>query len=215
MLDDISNEEVKLSINTDIGEYEDRVLSLQDRRLYLTFEIADADSEGLYKSRTTQIVDDILAINRDDERKKIKLKDRKPIRLYINSPGGCVTEGFALISVIELSKTPVYTINIGSWSSMAFLIGITGHKRFSLPHMMFLMHDGSTFAYDSANKAKDKMDFYQRFEQTVVKSHVLKHSHMTSKEYDGLTRVEYYMLPEDALSSGFIDEIVTNINTIL
>ncbi len=215
MLHDFLNEDIRLSIDTDIGEYEDRVLNLKDRRLYLTFEIEDADTEGLYKSRTTQIIDDILAINRCDSQNKVRLKDRKPIRLYINSPGGRVSEGFALISAIELSKTPIYTINIGAWSSMAFLIGIAGHKRLSLPYTTFLMHDGSTFTYNSASKAKDEMEFNQRFEQSVIKTHVLKHSKMTSKEYDSLIRVEHYMLPEDALRSGFIDEIVTNINTIL
>ena len=37
---------------------------------------------------------------------------------------------------------------------------------------------------------------------------------MRSSEYDALARVEYYLLPEDALERGFIDEIVTSIETI-
>ena len=97
---------------------------------------------------------------------------------------------------------------------MAFLIGITGHKRLSLPTASFLMHDGSTFAFGSTNKAQDKMDFEKRFEQEVVKTHVLAHSNMKSIDYDALARVEYYLLPQDAKERGFIDEIVTNIESI-
>ena len=49
---------------------------------------------------------------------------------------------YALVSIIEASKTPIWTINMGQWSSMAFLIGITGHRRLSLPND-FLIADMS------------------------------------------------------------------------
>ena len=105
-------------------------------------------------------MEQIIDCNRIDEGKSPA--EREPIRLYINSPGGDVTEGFALISAMELSKTPIHTINMGQWSSMAFLIGIAGHKRFSLPKASFLMHDGSIFLYGSANKVKDRIEFENR-----------------------------------------------------
>lgn len=194
-------------------EGHDRFLSYQDRRLYLLAGIEPAEDEDECMSKATQIVDDILSYNRADV--GVAPEERVPIRLYINSPGGNICEGFSVVSAIELSKTPVYTINIGMWSSMAFLIGITGHKRFSFPYMTFLMHDGTNFTFDSGSKAQDKMKFDERFEREIIKSHVLKHSNMKSTEYDALTRVEYYMLPEDAKERGFIDEIVTNIDTIL
>lgn len=194
-------------------EGHDRFLSYQDRRLYLLAGIEPAEDEDEYMSKATQIVDDILDYNRADI--GVAPEERVPIRLYINSPGGNICEGFSIVSAIELSKTPVYTINIGMWASMAFLIGIAGHKRFSLPHMLFLMHDGTNFSWDSSNKAQDKMKFDERFQKEVIKSHVLKHSNMKPSEYDALTRVEYYMLPEDALDREFIDEVITDIDTIL
>ena len=98
---------------------------------------------------------------------------------------------------------------------MAFLIGISGHRRYSIPDAMFLMHDGATMMFGSANKVQDKIDFEKRFEQEVVRRHVLNHSKMDSVDYDALARVELYLLPEDALKRGFIDEIVTDIDTIL
>ena len=98
---------------------------------------------------------------------------------------------------------------------MSFLIGITGHKRFSFPHATFLLHDGSSGAFGSSNKVQDRVKFDERFENEVVKAHVLSHSKMTSAEYDAYARVEYYMLPNDALERGFIDEVVTDIDAIL
>jgi len=208
----------KAQIQLGIGDWEE-YKNLMDRRLYLTSEImttSDEDNgEDYFKSRTMCLVDSILEYNRYDAEHDTPPKERKPIRLYINSPGGNTTEGFSLVSTIELSKTPIYTINIGQWSSMAFLIGIVGHKRFSLPNMRFLMHEGYTGAYESSSKAQDLMRFLDRFEREVVKEQVLRHGKLTAEEYDSRIREEVYMLPEDALKYGFIDEIVTDIDTIL
>ena len=186
---------------------------LEDRRLYLYGPVTSLSGAVCSECASEEIVDNIINYNRLDHGKEPK--DRTPIRLYINSPGGDVNEGFAIISAIETSKTPIYTINVGQWSSMAFLIGIAGQKRFSLPYSMFLMHDGSQIALGSSNKVQDQIDFSKKFEDEVIKPHVLKHSNMKSTNYDALARVEYYMLPKDALEYEFIDEIVTDIDTIL
>ncbi len=208
--------EEMMRINCGIEEYQNQK-ERQKRRLYLTRRISsldyDEDNYFEFNSVVGQIILDILEYNREDEGKPIE--ERVPIKLYINSPGGETVEGFPLISTIELSKTPVHVFNIGEWSSMSFLIGITGHKRFALPYTTFLLHDGSTVSWNSTSKAIDKAKFDERFERDVVKAHVLKHSEMTSAEYDGLVRVEYYMLPEDALHHGFIDKIVTSIEDII
>ncbi len=188
---------------------------LNDRRLYLTQEICALDASGMIgdMSLCSYLIDTIIGYNREDQ--GIEASLRKPIRLYINSPGGDINEGYSLISAIELSKTPVYTINMGVWYSMAFLIGITGHKRFALPYTTFLMHDGFNFVYDSGGKAQDKMKFNMRFESEVGKPHVLRHSNLKESEYESLSRVEYYLLPKDAKERGFIDEIITSLDQIL
>ncbi|MBO7657636.1 ATP-dependent Clp protease proteolytic subunit [Candidatus Saccharibacteria bacterium] len=212
MLKDFMPDQAKVSLN--LNEY----LAYQDyldRRLYLNTAISYIEGIVLVgeSSIANELVGWIFDYNRDDQDKPIE--ERKPIRLYIDSPGGDIIGGSAIINAIKVSKTPVYTINVGQWSSMAFLIGITGHRRFSLPDMTFLMHDGNLFASGSTNKAQDKMKFDERFENEVIRTHVLKHSNMKPVEYDALARVEYYMLPQDALKHGFIDEIVEDIDTIL
>ena len=187
-----------------------------ERRLNLFGMISslDNDDDGYsYASKVGRIVESIMNYNREDGAKP--REERRPIRLYINSPGGDITEGFALVDAIELSKTPVYTINLGEWSSMSFLIGITGHKRFSLRSATFLLHDGSSGAWGSSSKVQDRVKFEERFEKEITKKHVLKHSKMSEEVYDALVRVEYYMLAEDALKHGFIDEIITDLDTIL
>ena len=188
-----------------------------ERRLYLYGEItsADEDQDEFFPttSPVSALVRKIFQINLAD--KDIPIEERKPIILYINSPGGNLVEGFALVSAIELSKTPVYTVNVGEWCSMAFLIGIVGTKRYSLPYMTFLMHEASSISVGKISSMEDKIEFDRDFSRQVIKTCILRHSTMSDKDYDLVAKKELYMLPERAKDFGFIDEIVTDIDTIL
>ncbi len=212
----ISIPDDQLHVNCALWELSNRE-DEKNRRLYLCGEIESieecSDESNPTLSPTSELVRQIFAINRSDT--SIPPERRKPIVLYINSPGGEVPEGFSLLSTIALSKTPVYTVNIGMWCSMAFLIGITGKKRYSLPYMTFLMHEASGVSYGKTSSMGEKIDFDREFSERIVKQHILSHSCMTEKEYDLVAKKEFYMLPEVAKKYGFIDEIVSDIDTIL
>ena len=141
--------DVKSTINMHYSEvYE--IDELKERRLYINSEIDDAVIDT--------IVFHIMNYNRED--KGIDVKDRKPIILYINSPGGSVYSGYALISAMQCSKTPIYTVNQGMCASMAFLIFLAGNKRFSMCNSTFLMHDGSNgIGFESASKLRDRIEY--------------------------------------------------------
>lgn len=207
--------EPKVTVNASRHEWMD-LLDYEKRHLYLYGGINNFDDEDYSKDEKLSIADIvrwILRYNTEDLGKPVE--KRQPIYLYINCPGGSIYEGWPLISTIKLSKTPVYTVNIGMWASMAFLIGITGHKRFSLPEMLFLMHDGTDGFFGSASKVQDEAEFRKVYNQDVIKKHILSRSNMNEKEYSKLERKEYYFLPEEALEHEFIDKIVTDIDEIL
>ena len=209
---------LNLNVGTDLVEYK-RLLELDDRRLYLYGEIESSmlsDDCGGYCSGSTMtgtLVEHILDFNRLDA--GIEPAEREPIRLYINSPGGDVSEGFSLVSAMELSKTPIYTINVGEWCSMAFLIGITGTKRFSLPSSIFMMHEPSGLTVGKFSDMEDKVEFNRRFNENIIKKHIMQHGKMPASKYSKISKKDFYMLASDALEYGFIDEIVDDIDTIL
>lgn len=178
---------------SDIFLYQD----LKQRKLFLESEIDTYTVSDAIKN--------IMQYNADD--KDIPIEERKPILLYISSPGGEVDSGFALIDAILCSKTPVYTINMGKAYSMGFLIYIAGHKRFSYPNSRFLLHDGSSFVYDSGNKVMDRMKFEQKSEERI-KQYVLAHSNLSEDLYNENARVEWWLFPEEAKECGFTDYIV-------
>lgn len=174
-----------------------RLQDLRNRKLFLTDEISQI-SVG-------DIVKNILQYNCDD--KGMAAEERMPILLYVSSVGGSVDAGFELIDVIENSKTPVYTINLGYQYSMGLLIGLAGHKRFATKNAKYLMHDGSNFVYNSGAKAQDQMRFQGKVEDRI-KEYILSHSKLTQGEYDANLRVEWYMFADEAKERGFVDSII-------
>lgn len=170
---------------------------LKQRKLFLNVDVEQLS--------VADIVKHIMQYNKED--KGIDPKDRQPILLYVTSNGGEVDSGFELIDIIQNSKTPVHTINLGYQYSMGFLIGLAGHKRFATQNAKFLMHDGSNFVYNSGTKAQDQMEFQKKVEERV-KQYILSRSKLTSEEYDSKLRVEWYLFASEAKDKGFVDYII-------
>lgn len=170
---------------------------LKQRKLFL--------NDGISQETVAEVVKHILQFNCED--KGVSVADRKPILLYVVSNGGEVDAGYELIDVIQNSKTPVYTINLGYQYSMGFLIGLAGHKRYATKNAKFLHHDGSNYVYDSGAKVQDRIRFDARVEERT-KEYVLSRSNLTPEEYDAKFRVEWYMFADEAKERGFCDYII-------
>ena len=142
--------------------YEDKLLqeNLDNRRLFLNEEI----DEDVISST----VFNIIRFNKLDD--GIPVNERKPILLYMNTPGGSVFDAMGLVDAITTSITPVYTVNLAMCASAGFSVFIAGKKRFAMPHSTFLMHDGSMVAMNSTAKTKDLVDFLcGEYENQVMK----------------------------------------------
>lgn len=175
------------------------IRDLQQRKLFINSDIDEIS--------VSETVKHIMQFNREDNLNSVNPMKRTPILLYITSNGGDVGAGFELIDTILNSKTPVYTINLGYQYSMAFLIGLAGHKRFSMPNAKFLMHDGSSFVYGTGTKVQDQMEFQKRVEERI-KDYVLENSNLNRELYDEKLRVEWYMFADEAKKRGFVDYII-------
>merc|ERR1719271_2334372 len=80
----------------------------------------------------------------------------KPINLYINSPGGSVTAGFAMFDTMRHVKSDVSTINVGLAASMGSLLLAGGQKgkRLALPHSRTMIHQPMGGAQGQAEDIK-------------------------------------------------------------
>lgn len=135
---------------------------------------------------------------------------KKDIHLYINSPGGSVSAGLAIIDTMNFVKSDVSTICVGIAASMGALILSSGKKgkRFSLPNSEVMIHQvmGGTEgqASDIAINAKHIL----RTKDTLNK--ILAET--TNKKIDQVEKDsdrDYWMTSDEAKKYGIIDEIIS------
>lgn len=145
--------------------------------------------------------------NKYDDKRNIPIEDRKPIKIYIDSNGGCLGDTFTMIDAIKLSKTPVWTICTGAAYSGGFFTFIAGHRRFAYDHASFLYHEGATATGADAGKFRNYAEFYQK-ELEQLKEVTLKYTKITPEEYKEHIKDDWWMTADEALKYGVCDEIV-------
>jgi ATP-dependent Clp protease protease subunit len=159
----------------------------------------DADLGGAIESF-------IRFYNLYDEEQNIPVDQRKPIKIYIDSNGGDLCATFTIIDAIRLSKTPVWTIVIGSAYSGGFFIAISGHKRIAYPLATYMYHEGSTANIGDAGKFRNFADFYDR-QLDTLKDITLKYTNITEEQYKEHKKDDWWMDTKDAIEYGVCDEI--------
>lgn len=155
--------------------------------------------------------DYILPIIRwNEEDKGVAVEDRKPITLYLNTPGGDVFIGLILAEVIRKSTTPVNITVLALAASMGGVLLVAGHKRTAFEFSNVLLHDGSLGLSGSRNKVKDNMKFYDE-KDAQLKQFILSNTKITEEKYKEMEDREWWITAKDALELGIVDEIITQI----
>jgi ATP-dependent Clp protease protease subunit len=136
----------------------------------------------------------------------------KDISIYINSPGGSITAGLAVLDTMRFVKPDIVTICVGQAASMAAVLLAAGakSKRYSLPHSRILIHQPSMSGL--AGQAAD-IDIYAkeilRMRETL--NQILADA--TGQPVDKVARDvdrDYIMEPDQALSYGMIDRVISS-----
>ena len=135
----------------------------------------------------------------------------KDIHLYINSPGGSVSAGFAIYDTMQYIKCDVSTICIGMAASMgAFLLaGGTKGKRYALPNAEIMIHQPSGGAKGQATDIQIVAENILKTKERL--NRIL--SENTGQPYEVVaadTERDNYMTAEEAKAYGLIDAVITN-----
>lgn len=177
----------------------------KDRILVLGEDIDQGSVKDLIKS--------IYDINLEDEEKDSNYKDyeRTPIHLILNTYGGSVYDGLALVGAIELSQTPVIVTCLGSAMSMGLIILASGHHRRAHHLSTVMYHEMSTLMIDKLTGIKKDLKECERLEslcdKVLFRRTKLKATDL--KRYKE-TKSDWYLSAEEALQYGIVDEIIGN-----
>jgi ATP-dependent Clp protease protease subunit len=136
----------------------------------------------------------------------------KDISLYINSPGGSITAGLAILDTMRLVEPDIVTHCVGQAASMAAVLLACGTKgkRYSLPHSRILIHQPSMSGL--GGQATD-IDIYAREILRMRESLNQILADATGQPMDRIARDvdrDYILDPEQALEYGLIDRVISS-----
>lgn len=168
---------------------------LKDRIIMLSGEINDQTANS--------IIAQLLFLDAQDS--------TKDISIYINSPGGVITSGLAIMDTMNFIKSDVSTIAIGMAASMASVLLAAGTKgkRFALPNSTVLIHQPLGGAQGQATEieiaAEEILKTRKKMNQILADA--------TGQSIETIqkdTERDNYMTAEEAKDYGLIDRIMTN-----
>lgn len=168
---------------------------MRDRVILLTEQVTSVSA--------SRIIASLLYL--DYERKR-------DISLYINSPGGSVTDGIAIYDTMKSLRSDVSTICIGQACSMgAFLLaGGTKGKRISLPNSRIMIHQVSAGAEGTYKDMAISLKETERLNNILAEIMAQNTGQPLEKIKDDIDR-DFYMSSNEAKSYGIIDQIIEKI----
>lgn len=145
----------------------------------------------------------------------IMLKPDFPLTFFINSPGGNVTDGWAITTMMETSGNPISTVAIGEIASMGLMIFVAGDKglRIMTPNTLVLAHQWSAGLYGKQHELVAARKMHGQVEDQFI-AHLRKHTKMSEKMIREklLGPSDSYLTPEECLKYGICDVISNPLN---
>ena len=194
-------ENLKLPNPMLLDTYTDR----KNRLIFIDYDIDDT----LLREVGRQIIE----YNREDKGKSAE--ERTPIVILINSGGGCLDSTYATIAIMETSKTPIITVNMNCAYSAAGLILMAGHKRYCMPRSQVLIHSGS--AQGISGNYEDIQESTKSYKKMVeeMREFVISKTKVDKALMKKNQSRDWYLQTSEQIDLGVVDEIITDLDSIL
>jgi len=167
------------------------------RSIYLFDPIFPLTSENLIR--------DLLEMNSESQ---------EPINIFINSPGGYVTDALGIVDVMKAIKSPINTIVLGRAASAASLIATCGGKRYISANSEVMIHETAMQGFGYIDTRNEKFaKALKRLEAMNNRVNTI-YAKQTKKTLDQINKVmgtkdDIFMTAQEAISFGLVDAILT------
>lgn len=132
----------------------------------------------------------------------------QPIYLVIDSPGGSVLDGAKVVSAMESSSVPIYTVCNGLCASMAFIIHQYGTKRLATDRAILMAHPASGGASGTLEQMTSQISMFTGY-VNKMSAYVAKRAGLTFEQFHAKYISEMWLDSEDAKKNGFVDSLVS------
>jgi ATP-dependent Clp protease protease subunit len=174
----------------------------QQRTFFIDFEI-----DNSYALMET--AKEIIRIN--NEEKDIEAPD--PIKIFIHSYGGDISQALFFCDLIESSHVPVITVATGAAMSAGLLIFLAGKTRYAFKHSKVLIHKGSGDLAGSFDEIDAAHKAYKN-EITSIRDYILSHTKIFEATFEKNKSKDWYISGEKLIKFGIADKIVNSITEI-
>ena len=166
---------------------------LKDRIIFLGDEIDDPVAK--------LVVAQLLFLDAEDS--------EKDINLYINSPGGSVTAGLAILDTMNYIKADVSTICVGLAASMGAVLLSSGAKgkRFALPNAEIMIHQPLGGARGQASDIRIHADWITKT-KTKLNNILSENTGQSFEKVEEDTDRDNFMTADEAKQYGLVDEVI-------
>ncbi len=166
---------------------------LQDRIVMLGGEVTDDSANS--------IVAQLLFLQAQDAKKEISM--------YINSPGGSVTAGLAILDTMKMVKCPVATYCVGQAASMGAVLLASGDKgrRYALPHARIMVHQPWGGAQGKASDIEITAREILRLKE-MLNGILAEAAGKTLESVTNDTDRDHFMSAEEAKAWGIVDKVL-------
>lgn len=176
-----------------------------DRKIWLDEEIGD---------NTIDIVRRIILWNIEDEDGSVSVENRKPIFLYIMSPGGDSDYMWSLVDTILASETPVITVNMGQCASAAGIIFMSGHRRLMMKNATVMIHEGSAVFNGDSTKVIDASENYKVMLRKLH-NYILSRTSIPDRALKSKKSNDWELDAEKCMQYGVCDCIIDKLSEII
>jgi ATP-dependent Clp protease protease subunit len=168
---------------------------LNDRIVFLGEEVTDVSAN--------LVVAQLLHLESQDS--------EKDIALYINSPGGSVTAGLAILDTMNYIKCDVSTICLGECASMGAVLLSAGAKgkRYALPNSMVLIHQPSGGAQGQQTEIEIVADFMRKTRDRLNRI-LADNTGQPIERIERDTERDNYMTAQEAKEYGLVDHVIVD-----
>ena len=166
---------------------------LKDRIVFVGGEVED--------DMANAVVAQLLFLQAQDPKKEVSM--------YINSPGGSVTAGLAILDTMKMVKCPVATYCVGQASSMAAILLASGEKgrRYALPHARIMVHQPWGGAQGKASDIEITAREILRLKE-MLNGILAEASGRTLESVTNDTDRDHFMSADEAKAWGIVDKVL-------
>ena len=152
---------------------------------------------------TTRVIAQLLLMDSEDA--------EKPIKVFINSPGGSADDGFAIYDMIRFVRPAVKVVSVGLSASAATVIMLAAEKkhRFALSNARIMIHQPSMQYYGRAEDIKRTAEQILKLRERINELYAEETGQPLDKVVEDTDR-DYWMTADEALDYGLISKVITS-----